>query len=126
MSLPSSKPAGQQSSIRSFFRPPKAPTYAPPPSSSSTVPPPPPPAPRPSQQTSSALPIPPIAPPVTAATNPALPREATIRAIEDADLLRGRARPRPVAPLLARHHLARRRQRPPAGAQDCRRRRLHP
>ncbi|EGX95049.1 GNAT family acetyltransferase, putative [Cordyceps militaris CM01] len=81
MSLPSSKlgTAPHQQSIRSFFQPPKPPTYAPPPSSTTTTPPQPPtlpPAPL-------SLPVP---LPSTSATNPSLPPNATIRAVEPADI----------------------------------------
>ncbi|KAM3432246.1 hypothetical protein MY4824_006680 [Beauveria thailandica] len=79
MSLPSSKPGGVplQKSIRSFFQPPKAPSYAPPPSSTTTT-------------TTTTAPTPlsqrPIPPPLTSSTHPSLPLNATIRAIEPSDI----------------------------------------
>ncbi|OAA72160.1 Acyl-CoA N-acyltransferase [Cordyceps fumosorosea ARSEF 2679] len=75
MPLPSQGSVPQQKSIRSFFQPPKPPTYAPPPSSTTATPP------RPSSP-----PLLPIPPPLTSATNPSLPRNATIRAVEPADV----------------------------------------
>lgn len=88
MSLPSSKP-GQQKSIRSFFQPPKTPQYAPPPAAAvkkladASAAPPPPPAPPTTTSQPSSIPIP---PPLTHKTNPALPREAIIRAVELSDI----------------------------------------